>query len=240
MAGRNDLFPNNIDKYEVHGLLCDNEHDVYAVMSLYWDTRFDVQSTGAFNGFENDNATYPNANYIDYVTGPAAKATFGRPSSNVQSTGVIGQDEWGGDIYGTINTEPVSNLDFSASDPCTVAVTSSLTWYTSANHFANLRYSWFYNQMGPISGGSTSKFHSLSYEANAGPVSYSATRNFPLLDTQYYDTYYPPNEDYFFVYVNIEPVNIPNAGSGAKPNTTFNRVRVTSGQFNHTTDQFFS
>lgn len=238
MAGRNDYFSDNYTKYGVHGLLCDNANDVQA--ASLGTTRFAIWPTGAFVTFENAELTYPNATYQDYVIGPAAKATFGRPSSDVVTTGVIGYDDYGNEIIGEIHSESVSNLDFSASDPYTVAFTSDYYGtYSTANHSAGLQYSWSNYQTGPMPGGSTSKSVSLNYTANAGPVSYSGTRNFALLDYQYYDTVYPPNQDLFFVAVDMNSVPIPNAGSGRKPNTSLTSVKVTSGQFNHTAAQFF-
>lgn len=238
MAGRNDYFPDNYTKYGVHGLLCDNANDVQA--ASLGTQRFVILPTGAFAAFENNELAYTDVTYQDYAIGPVAKATFGRPSSDEITTGVIGYDDYGNEIIGEIHSEGVSNLDFSASDPYTVAFTSDYYGtFAYANHSAGLSYNWLNFQGGPMPGGSTTKSVSLNYTAYAGPVSYSGTRSFSLLDYQYYDTVYPPNQDWSFVYVDMNPVPIANAGSGRKPDTTFTSTKVTSGQFNHTAAQFF-
>jgi hypothetical protein len=221
MAQFNDWYYDNYYKYGVHGLLCDNAHDVDFMVSGYTE-RFEIFQTGAFQTFENNNFTDDDTLFQDIVVGPAAKATFGRPSSNVITEG--------------FNSEPVSNLDFSASGDYTLAFTPIGSQRTSANHSASVfGASWNNWQQGPMPGGSTTKSVSLNYTSSAGPVSYSSTKTFPLIDYQYYDTSFPPVAEQFFVYANGSQT-IPNSGP-AMTNVTY--VRQTSGQFNHTAEQFF-
>ena len=246
MAARNDSFEDW--KWGVYGVLCANKHDEDVASLLFYNTRFTIYPTGAFIGFEGVQPGSP-AGIQDYIMGPVARVQFGFPSSNVPVLTPMWYNEYGNLVpydtgYGSappelVDSELVSNLDFSTSDPGTVAFTTNNDIWSAANHFAGLSYNWYYSQTGPMPGGSTTKSVSLSYTANAGPVNYSGTQTFPLLDYQYYNTTYPPNQDWAFVYVDIAPVPIPNASSGPKPGTTYSRIKVTSGQFNHTAAQFF-
>ena len=235
MAQRPDYV--NYNQNFVYGHLCDNQADVDAMMS--GTGRFSIRPVGALSQFENNEYSYENVSIQDDVSGPAAKARFGRPSSDIVTTGVVGVDDYGNDIYGTIHSEGVSNLDFSDSQPYTLAVTSP-DIYSIANHFVGMTYSWYYAQRGPMPPGSTSKSISVSYRSASGaPVSYSATYSFPLLDYEYYNTTYPPNMGYYTVYVDVPPVAIPNAGF-ASSQYPYIKTTVTSGQFTNTIDQFFS
>jgi hypothetical protein len=210
MAQRPDW--SNYNQDFVRGHLCDNQNDVDAMVS--GTGRFSIRSVGALSQFENNSYSYDNVSVQDYVSGPVAKARFGRPSSNVETIGIVSVDEWGNDVYGTIHSQGVSNLDFSDSEPYTLAVTSP-DIYSVANHFAGgigLTYSWYYAQQGPMPSGSTTKAISVSYvSGSAVPINYSATHSFPLLDYEYYDTTYPPNMDAYTVYVNVPSVTIPNS-----------------------------
>lgn len=224
----------------VRGHLCDNQADMDAMMQ--GTGRFSIRPVGALSQFENNETSYDNVSIQDYVSGPVAKARFGRPSSNVETWGVVGVDDFGNDIYGTINTEKASNLDFSESDPNTLAVTSPEIM-AIANHFAGgigLTYSWYYAQQGDMPSGSTSKAISLSYvSGNGTPINYSATHSFPLLDYEYYDTTYPPNSDYHTVYVNVPSTTVPDSAF-RRSQYPYIKTTVTSGQFSNTIDQFFT
>jgi hypothetical protein len=247
MAARNlqSNDPSYDWKYSTHGML------FLSGLSEQYGTSMQfigIEEVGPFRAFEGEYPGIPSG-VTDVIIGNVARATVGFPSGSVQTLEDRWYDEYGDIVdydagYGDapsvlVSSEPASNLDLSGSDEYSVGFTTDNYILAYANALAGLSYSWIATQSGPMPAGSTTKSVSISYEANAGQVNFSATENFPLLDYQYYSTSDVGADQYNYVYANVPPTPIPNANSGAKPGTTYLNSKVTSGQFNHTAAQFF-